>query len=92
MFLLLLFVLIVEDDHQHNQSAAMVCLKVADKANPGEEAFTTSWAVVGWCRCGACSSGLACGSFLLCLEGSVLFHCDGSLGDDAAPAGSVGGK
>ena len=31
-------------------------------------------------------------SFLLCLEGSVFFHCDGSLGDDAAPAGSIGGK
>ncbi len=51
-----------------------MCPKVAnDEANPGEEAFPTSRAVVGWCRRGASSSGLACVSFLLCVEGSVLF-------------------
>ncbi len=69
-----------------------MCPKVSDEANPVEEAVPTSRAVVGWCQCGSSRFGLACGSFLLYLEGSVLFRCGGFLGDDAAPAGSVGVK
>ena len=67
-----------------------MCPEVADEANPGKEASPTGRAVVGRCRAGC--SGLACSSLLLGLEGTVLFRCVGSFGDEVAPAGSVGGE
>ena len=70
-----------------------MCPEVADEANPGEETSLTGRAVVGGCRAGgAGSSGLACSSLLLGLEGPALFRCVGSFGDEVAPAGSVGGE
>ena len=70
-----------------------MCLEVADKAYPGEEASPTGRAEVGGrCAVGAGGFGLVCCTLLLGLKGPTLLCCVGSFCGELAPAGSVRGK